>query len=42
MYSAAREKVQEILSAPLVDPLPDSVVGKLDEILRRADAELCE
>jgi trimethylamine--corrinoid protein Co-methyltransferase len=42
MYTAAHEKVQEILSAPLVDPLPDSVIGKLDGILRRADTELKE
>jgi trimethylamine--corrinoid protein Co-methyltransferase len=40
MFTTAREKVKEILSAPLVDPLPESVAGKLDEILRRADAEL--
>lgn len=42
MYSNAREKAKEILASPLVDPLPDSVIGKLDDILRRADAELKE
>jgi hypothetical protein len=40
MYSNARAKVEEILAAPLVDPLPDDVLGKLDEILARADREL--
>jgi trimethylamine:corrinoid methyltransferase-like protein len=40
MYSEARAKVREILSAPVVDPLPDSVLAALDEILARADTEL--
>jgi trimethylamine--corrinoid protein Co-methyltransferase len=40
MYQAARESVKEILSGPVVDPLPDPVAGKLDEILSRADATL--
>jgi trimethylamine---corrinoid protein Co-methyltransferase len=40
MYSNARKKVEEILAAPLDDPLPDKVVGQLDEILARADREL--
>ncbi|MCA1900329.1 MAG: trimethylamine methyltransferase family protein [Chloroflexi bacterium] len=40
MYSNARKKVEEILAAPLEDPLPDAVVGQLDEILARADREL--
>jgi hypothetical protein len=40
MYSKAREKVQEILAAPMVDPLPGEVVEKLDGILRKADAAL--
>ncbi len=42
MYSKAREKVQEILAAPMVDPLPGEVVEKLDGILRKADAALQE
>jgi trimethylamine--corrinoid protein Co-methyltransferase len=42
IYSAARARVTEILEGPVVDPLPDDVVAKLDEILRRADAELKE
>lgn len=40
LYSEARKKVEEILAAPLVDPLPDEVVGKLQDILGRADQEL--
>lgn len=40
MYSNARKKVEEILASPLEDPLPDAVVGHLDEILARADREL--
>ena len=40
MYTKAREKVEEILSAPLIDPLPESVSKELDEILQAADAEL--
>ena len=40
LYSRARERVEEILAAPQKNPLPDDVIGKLDEILRRADVEL--
>lgn len=40
IYSAARARVQEILEGPAVDPLPDDIAGKLDDILRRADTEL--
>ena len=40
MYSNARQKVEEVLSAPVEDPLPDEVFGKLDEILERANQEL--
>jgi trimethylamine--corrinoid protein Co-methyltransferase len=42
IYSAARERVREILEGPVVDPLPDGVSAALDDILRRADAELKE
>jgi trimethylamine--corrinoid protein Co-methyltransferase len=42
MYQAARRKVQEILQTPLVDPLPSDVLGKLEEILRRAEQEIPE
>jgi trimethylamine--corrinoid protein Co-methyltransferase len=40
IYTKAREKVQEILAGPVIDPLPDEVIGKLQEILRRAENEL--
>lgn len=40
LYSAAREQVRAILEGPLVDPLPDDVVGELGEVLRRADRDL--
>jgi trimethylamine--corrinoid protein Co-methyltransferase len=40
MYTNARKKVQEILAAPPVDPLPESVARELDEILQAADNEL--
>jgi trimethylamine--corrinoid protein Co-methyltransferase len=42
MYSTARQKVQEILASPAVDPLPEDVQGKLDDILRRAELEIPE
>jgi trimethylamine--corrinoid protein Co-methyltransferase len=40
IYTAAREQVRAILEGPVVDPLPDNVVGELDEILLAADREL--
>jgi trimethylamine--corrinoid protein Co-methyltransferase len=40
LYSKARERVEEILATPQKNPLPDDVIGKLDEIARRADEEL--
>lgn len=40
MYSKAREVVAEILSQPLVDPLPDEVVGKLEQVIRKAEREI--
>jgi len=42
IYTAARERVCSILEGPVVDPLPDDISGRLDDILRRADAELKE
>jgi len=42
LYSNARQKVEEILAAPVEDPLPEDLFGKLDEILARADRELNE
>ena len=40
MYGNARKKVEEILAQPLVDPLPEEVEAKVDQILRRAEREL--
>ncbi len=40
MYSNARKKVEEILAAPVQDPLAEDATQKLEEILARADAEL--
>ncbi len=40
MYEKARQKVREILAGPVVDPLPEDVRQKLDEILRKAGEEL--
>ena len=40
MYSNARQKVIEILDAPLVDPIPEKVIQKLDDILTAAWKEI--
>jgi trimethylamine---corrinoid protein Co-methyltransferase len=40
MYSNARKRVEEILAAPIQDPLAEDVSQKLEEILARADREL--
>lgn len=40
LYSEARKHVEEILAMPPADPLSDELLGKLQEILRRADREL--
>ncbi len=40
MYQRARERVGEILAGPVIDPLPEDVTAKLDEIVRRAAVEL--
>ncbi len=40
VYPQARKRVEEILAAPQKNPLPDKVIGKLEDILRRADKEL--
>jgi trimethylamine--corrinoid protein Co-methyltransferase len=37
LYANARAEVERILSEPLADPLPEEIVAKLDEILKRAD-----
>jgi trimethylamine--corrinoid protein Co-methyltransferase len=40
MYSNARKRVEAILAAPRVDALPDAALGKLEDILRRAEREI--
>jgi len=40
LYSKARQRVEEILAAPQKNPLPDDVLGKFEDIARRADEEL--
>ena len=40
MYSNARRKVEEILAAPIQDPLPEDIIQKLDEMLENADKQL--
>jgi len=40
MYTKAREKVKEILAAPVLDPMPESISRQLDDILLLADKEL--
>ena len=42
VYDKARKKVEEILANPPKAPLPDDVIGKLEDIMRRADEELKE
>jgi trimethylamine--corrinoid protein Co-methyltransferase len=42
MYGRARERVRAILGGPMVDPVPDEVLGEVDRILATADAELGE
>jgi trimethylamine--corrinoid protein Co-methyltransferase len=37
LYDKAREKVEEILSSPQKNPLPDDVIGKLEAIMRKAE-----
>jgi trimethylamine--corrinoid protein Co-methyltransferase len=40
MYDRARDRVREIVEAPLVDPLPDDVQAELDRVLAEADLAL--
>lgn len=40
MYDRAHEKVEEILASPQQNPLSDDVIGRLEDIMRRADDEL--
>jgi len=40
LYDKAREKVEDILSIPQKNPLPGDVIGKLEDIMRKAEVEL--
>jgi len=40
LYSQARRQVAKIMAGPLKNPLPDKIIGQLEAIQRRADAEL--
>ncbi len=40
MYDRAKERVEEILASPQRNPLPDDVIGKLENIMQKADEEL--
>ncbi len=40
LYNEAQNKVEEILSTPQKHPLPDDIVGKLEDIIRRAEDDL--
>ena len=42
MYAKAREVVARILEEPLLDPLPEEVCEKLEQILRKAEREIRE
>jgi trimethylamine--corrinoid protein Co-methyltransferase len=40
MYTKARAEVERILAEPLADPLPETVINGLDEIIKKAEREL--
>jgi trimethylamine--corrinoid protein Co-methyltransferase len=40
MYAKAKERVEEILVSPQKNPLSDEVIGKLEDIMQRADETL--
>jgi len=42
MYDKAKTRVEEILASPQKNPLPDDVIGKLEDIIRRSNKELEE
>ena len=42
LYDKARVKVEEILASPQKNPLPDDVVGKLEDLMRKADEVLAQ
>jgi trimethylamine--corrinoid protein Co-methyltransferase len=37
MYAQARQRVEQILSAPIKHPLPHEVIGKLEDLMRKVD-----
>jgi len=39
LYDKAREKVEEILSKPQKNPLPDDVIGRLEMIMQKAEQQ---
>jgi trimethylamine--corrinoid protein Co-methyltransferase len=39
LYDKAKLKVEEILSSPQKNPIPDDVISKLEAIMRKADLE---
>ncbi len=40
LYEKAQKKVEEILTTPQPHPLSDDIIGKLEEIMRRAEEEM--
>jgi len=40
LYEKAQKKVEEILATPQPHPLSDDIIGKLEEIMRRAEEEM--
>ncbi len=42
LYDKAKDRVEEILASPLKNPLPEDVIGKLDDISNRAEKALKE
>ncbi len=40
LYDEAQKKVEEILATPQENPLSDDVIGKFEEIIRRAEDEM--
>jgi trimethylamine--corrinoid protein Co-methyltransferase len=42
LYTTARERVKQILAAPVVDQLPENLSSRLDEILLAADQDMAD
>jgi len=40
LYNEAQKKVEEILATPQKHPLPDDIIGKIEDIIRRAEDDL--